>query len=64
MSEKKPAYSGWVEAPIGNYYGTPSAAKKDEGYVLSVTDWDGDPQETPVSREFYEAWVKEFGEKT
>ena len=52
-----------VFAPVCNYYGTSFVAREGEGYVIGLEDWDGDAV-VDISREFYEAWLAEFKNKT
>lgn len=51
-----------IEAPIGNYYGTPYAYEKDGKFFIGLEDYSGSSEEE-ISEAFYQAWVKEFGEK-
>lgn len=45
---------------VANTYGCPFVVLKDNKPLLCLDDWDG-LEELPISREFYDAWVKEFG---
>lgn len=51
-----------VDAPIGNYYGTPRVIARDDGtFVFELEDWnDAWDCTVPVSPEFAEAWTKQF----
>jgi hypothetical protein len=48
-----------IEAPIGNYYGTPTCREEDNSYVFVINDYSGESKAN-VSQEFFEAWCKEF----
>jgi len=45
----------------GNYYGTAMACISNGITYLAIKDGDGVLVANEVSREFYDAWVKEFG---
>lgn len=51
-----------VDAPIGNYYGTPRVIARDDGtFVFELENWtDDDDCTVPVSPEFAAAWTKQF----
>ena len=49
-----------VSAPIANYYGTPMVWTLDGLYYFSVEDYPGGLPTAEVSKEFYDAFVKEF----
>ena len=48
-------------APISNQYGTPYVRVVEERFVIGLEDaTSNENSEHPISREFYQAWVKEF----
>ena len=49
-----------VLAPVSNFYGVPYVRHDGERFVIGLEGQDGG-QEVPISREFYAAWVREFG---
>lgn len=48
-----------TSAPVNNYYGTPYVSYYDDKFLLGVQDYCGE-DEVYISKEFYDAWVKEF----
>jgi len=47
---------------VSNYYGTVHAYESDGKYYLALDDW-GSTSKQEVSKEFFDAFVKEFGDK-
>jgi hypothetical protein len=48
-----------IEASTGNYYGGPAVWEKDGKFFIGTEDYSG-WHEVEISKEFFEAWVKEF----
>lgn len=46
---------------LDNYYGTVGFADRNGEYIMVLDDWDCE-QSISISKEFYEAAKKEFGE--
>ncbi|GHE72180.1 hypothetical protein GCM10019059_34730 [Camelimonas fluminis] len=52
-----------VEAPIDNFYGTPTLSVNEAGsFVLQLDDYSG-TKEVVVSNAFAFAWIHEFGDE-
>jgi hypothetical protein len=49
-----------ISLGIGNTYGTVEAWEHDGNYFIGLNDWCGLDMQ-PISKELYEAIVKEFG---
>ena len=57
---KKDIKTGIIESPVGNYYGTAHVYKENGKFYFHVEDWDDNPNGVEVSKEFYNAFKKEF----
>lgn len=51
-----------IKADLANYYGGVVFAQRNDEYVMELENWDG-VQGIVISKEFFEAAVKEFGDK-
>lgn len=50
----------YVDSEIGNYYGSAQVKRDAAGCFMCVENWNGCDW-TPISQEFFDAFVKEFG---
>lgn len=50
-----------IKAPVGNYYGGPAVWEKDGQYFIGCEDYSGWDSGEPISKDFFDAWIKEFG---
>jgi len=50
-----------IQAPTSNYYGGPAVWEEDGKYFIGTEDWNG-WDKVPISKEFFDAWVKEFSD--
>lgn len=57
--EEEKIKNGFLKAPIGNHYGTPTVVKRDGKCIFFITNWDGEDM-VEVSQQFYDAFVAEF----
>lgn len=48
-----------IGCPSGNYYGGPAVWEKNGKFYLGTESYDG-YDEHEISKEFFEAWAKEF----
>lgn len=51
-----------IKTDLANYYGEVVFAQRKDEYVMELENWDG-VQGIAISKEFFEAAVKEFGDK-
>ena len=51
-----------IKTDLANYYGEVVFAQRNDEYVMELENWDG-IQGIVISKEFFDAAVKEFGDK-
>lgn len=51
-----------IKTDLANYYGEVIFAQREDEYVMELENWDG-VQGIVISKEFFDAAVKEFGDK-
>jgi hypothetical protein len=49
-----------IAAPVGNNYGGPAVWAKDGRYFIGIENWSGWDEGHEISKEFFDAWLKEF----